>query len=97
MTAKKTASAPILGSDLNQVDAHQIQASEYDELLELTDDMLARACVNKGGRPKSTSSKVQLSVRYSPEVVSYFRSTGTGWQARMDKVLKAYVAQHIGQ
>lgn len=94
MTAKKTASARTLGSDLNKVDAHRIQASEYDELPELTDDMLARATINKGGRPKSDASKVQISVRYSPEVVDYFRSTGTGWQARMDGVLKEYVAQH---
>lgn len=94
MTAKKTASARTLGSDLKKMDAHRIQASEYDELPELTDDMLARATINKGGRPKSDSSKVQISVRYSPEVVDYFRSTGSGWQARMDGVLKEYVAQH---
>jgi len=32
-----------LGSDLVKVDAHKLKASEYDELPELTDDMLARA------------------------------------------------------
>jgi len=35
---------------------------------------------------------VLLSVCYSPEVVDYFRSTGKGWQVRMDEVLKEYVA-----
>ena len=39
-------------------------------------------------------TKVLLSVRYSQEVVSFFRATGTGWQARMDLALKDYVAQH---
>jgi len=86
-----------LGSDLAKVDAHRIGASEYDELPELTDDMLARAKVNRGGRPKSAAPKVLLSVRYSPEVVDYFRGTGEGWQARMDGVLKEYVAQHSGR
>ena len=43
-----------------------------------------------GKKPK----KVLLSVRYSPEVVDYFRSTGKGWQVRMDDVLKAWVASH---
>lgn len=94
MTAKKTASAHSLGSDLVRVDAHQVQASEYDELPELTDEMLARATVNKGGRPKSAAPKILLSVRYSTEVVEYFRSTGEGWQSRMDGVLRDYVAQH---
>ena len=46
------------------------------------------------GRPKSTHKKLLLSVRYSPEVVAYFKSTGEGWQSRMDGVLQQYVARH---
>lgn len=45
------------------------------------------------GRPKSASAKQLVSVRYSPEVLEYFRSTGEGWQARMDSVLRAYVTR----
>ena len=46
------------------------------------------------GRPKSQTSKQLLSVRYSQEVIEYFKATGDGWQARMDGVLKAYVSRH---
>jgi uncharacterized protein (DUF4415 family) len=46
------------------------------------------------GRPKSENKKLLVSVRYSPEVLSYFRNTGAGWQARMDGVLQEYVARH---
>lgn len=46
------------------------------------------------GRPKSESKKLLVSVRYSQEVISFFRSTGDGWQSRMDSVLKSYVARH---
>ncbi len=46
------------------------------------------------GRPKSESKKLLVSVRYSPEVVAYFKSTGDGWQSRMDGVLQQYVARH---
>ena len=45
------------------------------------------------GRPKAASRKLQISVRYSPEVVAYFKGTGTGWQTRMDEVLRAYVSR----
>lgn len=45
------------------------------------------------GRPKSESKKLLVSVRYSPEVVEYFKSTGEGWQSRMDGVLRKYVAR----
>lgn len=47
------------------------------------------------GRPKSENKKLLVSVRYSPEVVAYFKSTGEGWQARMDGVLQQYVARHL--
>lgn len=46
------------------------------------------------GRPKSANKKLLVSVRYSQEVVAYFKSTGEGWQSRMDGVLQQYVARH---
>jgi len=45
------------------------------------------------GRPKSPNKKLLVSIRYSPEVVAYFKSTGEGWQARMDSVLRQYVVR----
>jgi uncharacterized protein (DUF4415 family) len=46
------------------------------------------------GRPKSDNKKLLVSVRYSPEVVAYFKSTGAGWQSRMDEALREYIEQH---
>lgn len=46
------------------------------------------------GRPKSDNKKLLVSVRYSPEVVAYFKSTGAGWQSRMDEALREYVERH---
>ena len=46
------------------------------------------------GRPKSESAKQLVSVRYSREVLAYFKSTGEGWQSRMDRVLREYVTRH---
>ena len=45
------------------------------------------------GRPKQASTKLLVSIRYSPEVVAYFRRTGEGWQARMDGVLREYIGK----
>ena len=42
---------------------------------------------------KSKNAKKLVSVRYSPEVLEYFKSTGVGWQSRMDSVLKDYVSR----
>lgn len=49
------------------------------------------------GRPKSDDKKLLVSVRYSQEVISYFRSTGDGWQSRMDRVLRKYVTRQSGR
>ncbi len=46
------------------------------------------------GRPKSENKKLLVSVRYSPEVIAFFRGTGEGWQARLDGVLSEYVSKH---
>ena len=46
------------------------------------------------GRPKSEHKKLLVSVRYSQEVVEFFKSTDEGWQSRMDGVLRQYVARH---
>ena len=46
------------------------------------------------GRPRSENKKQLVSVRYSPEVIAYFKSTGEGWQSLMDSVLRRYVARH---
>ena len=46
------------------------------------------------GRSKSANKKLLVSVRYSPEVITYFKATGEGWQSLMDSVLRRYVARH---
>ena len=46
------------------------------------------------GRPKAEATKQLVSVRYSPEVVAYFKGSGEGWQSRMNKVLLDYVHAH---
>jgi len=83
MIVSKPASRRTSGSDLQRVDAHKIKPHEYKELPELTDAMLTRAVVNKGGRPKLDSPRQLISLRLPPEVVARWRATGPGWQTRM--------------
>lgn len=80
---RKTASRRTSGSDLARVDAHRIKPAEYKELPELTDDMLARAVVKKGGRPRSANPRQLISLRLPADVIARWRATGPGWQTRM--------------
>lgn len=83
MNAKKPASRRSLKSDLTRVDAHKVRPEEYEELPELTDDMLARAKVNKGGRPLSPNPRKLISLRLPADVIERWKATGPGWQTRM--------------
>ena len=47
------------------------------------------------GRPPLPNRKQLVSIRYSPKVLEYFRSTGSGWQARMNAVLEMYVTSEL--
>jgi uncharacterized protein (DUF4415 family) len=48
----------------------------------------------QGERGEQVAPTKQLvSVRYSHEVLDFFRSTGASWQTRKDDVLKQFVAR----
>ncbi len=74
--------------------------TDPDDAPELTDEFFEQADEYRDGKlirrgaSKAGSRKVLLSVRYSPEVVDYFRATGEGWQARMDMALKEWIKVH---
>jgi uncharacterized protein (DUF4415 family) len=72
-----------LRSDLAKVDAHVIGVGEYEELPELTTEMLSRAKVNKGGRPLSKNPRKLISLRLPADVIARWKATGPGWQTRM--------------
>jgi uncharacterized protein (DUF4415 family) len=83
MNARKHASRRALKSDLARVDAHSVKPDEYKDLPELTEEMLARAKVRKGGRPLSLNPRRLISLRLPADVIERWRATGPGWQTRM--------------
>jgi len=90
-------------SNLKKVDAHSIKKAEYDELPELTDEMLNKAVYKVGGIKKpaprrrgvqKTPTKVALNLRLPQEVVDYFKVEGRGWQTKIGVALKAWIKSH---
>lgn len=47
---------------------------------------------SRGKQKKPTKSPI--SIRLSADVVAYFKSTGQGWQTRIDDILREYVNTH---
>lgn len=102
MTAKKHTEI----SDAEEARIQKMIASDPDSP-ELTDDQIAKAKPfaeafpevaqkmrkNVGGRPKSASPKVPVSIRLDQDVVTKFKATGPGWQSRINEVLRKSAAQ----
>ena len=89
-----------IGSNLRKIDSHAISAEAYAELPEVTAAMLKRAEYRVGGRMKphprhrgtqKAPTKIALSLRLSPELVTHFKATGRGWQTRIDETLKKLI------
>jgi uncharacterized protein (DUF4415 family) len=52
-------------------------------------DLIRKGKVVRRGKrgPQKTPTKKLVSLRLSPEVIHHFRSTGRGWQTRIDSTL----------
>jgi uncharacterized protein (DUF4415 family) len=48
--------------------------------------LLAQFKATRGAQKAPT--KVAVSIRLSPEVISYFKAKGPGWQSRIDEALR---------
>ena len=67
--------------------------TEDSDTYELSDEAIKK--LRPVGRPKAEVTKQPVSIRLSSDVLEYFKSTGKGWQTRMDKVLKSYVNSQL--
>lgn len=50
------------------------------------------AARNKGGRPRGSvkaNAKVPTNIRFDPDVLEALKATGTGWQTRVNELLRA--------
>jgi len=88
---------------LKKVDTHSIKSNEYNELPELSDEMLDRAVYKVHGiekpaprrrGPQKAPTKIPLQLRLPREVVLYFKQEGAGWQTRIGEVLKRWIKTH---
>lgn len=87
-------SAEMIGeTDFAKSDAHVIGPEEYEELPELTDEMMSRAVRMVDGQPipydpEHAASQQQVTLHLDVDVIARFRASGPGWQDRMNAILR---------
>jgi uncharacterized protein (DUF4415 family) len=90
-----------ISTDLDKLDAHEIQPKEYEDIPELTDEWFDKAEFGIGdtvirpakrpGRPKSDVAKKLIALRIDPDIIERFRATGPRWQSRINAALREYL------
>ena len=57
-------------------------------------EKVAQKMLKPRGRPRIEFPKERINIRLSHEVVQHFKSSGEGWQTRIDSVLRQYISEH---
>jgi uncharacterized protein (DUF4415 family) len=57
----------------------------------LGSEVLSASLLKKLRGPQKTPTKERITIRLSQDVVTRFRASGTGWQGRVDAVLREWL------
>ena len=78
--------AAITAAAMSDPDAIPFTDEEWEQIKPL---------VRRGlGRPPGSGSKSQVTLRIDREVLEKFKTTGAGWQTRMNEVLRQWAKRH---
>jgi uncharacterized protein (DUF4415 family) len=78
--------------ELTQEDIRAMRPAAEILPTDLLDVLPKRKIGQRGNQQKPR--KISVTLRYSPEVLKYFKATGEGWQTRMDQALKEWIKKH---
>lgn len=81
-------------ADWKRVDALKDGKIDFSDAAELTPEMFARAVVRRGLKP--VARKKLLTLRIDSDVVEWYRSQGSGYQTRINALLRAYMEERKG-
>jgi uncharacterized protein (DUF4415 family) len=79
-------------TDWERVDKLQDNQIDFSENPEVTPEIFAKAILRKGLRP--VVKKSQVTLRIDNDVLTWFKKQGTGYQTRINSLLKAYKEAH---
>lgn len=79
-------------TDWERVDKLHDTDIDFSDNPEVTPEMFAKAIVRKGLKP--VGRKTQVTLRIDEDVLTWFKKQGTGYQTRINSLLKAYKEAH---
>lgn len=82
-------------NNLSEEAVERMATDDPDNFLK-TDEDWARAIIHRPGTrgPQKAPTKKSIAIRLSQDVVENFKSSGSGWQSRIDDALRTYLKEH---
>ncbi|MGH7168708.1 MAG: BrnA antitoxin family protein [Gemmataceae bacterium] len=78
-------------TDWKRVDELKDEKIDFSDAPELTPEMFARAVVRRGLKP--VARKKLLTLRIDSDVVEWYKCQGSGYQTRINALLRAYMEE----
>ncbi|MEK7808045.1 MAG: BrnA antitoxin family protein [Chloroflexota bacterium] len=88
---KKNSTSRKSGTNLKRLDAMTDADIDFSDIPEVTPEMFAKGVVRRGLQP---ITKQQLTLRLDSDVIEWFKKQGSGYQTKMNALLRAYVKEH---
>jgi len=79
-------------TDLKRLDAMKDEDIDFSEIPPITPEMFARGIVRRGLKP--IPPKKQLTLRMDSDVIEWFKKQGSGYQTKINSLLRAYMEEH---
>ncbi len=79
-------------TDWARIDAMTDDDIDLSDVPEVTPEMFAQSVVRRGWQPRPP--KDQITLRLDHDVLSWFKAQGTGYQTRINALLRAYMEAH---
>lgn len=82
-------------SSFSEEAVERMATEDPDNFLKTGEDW-ERAIIHRPGKrgPQKTPTKKSIAIRLSQDIVENFKSTGAGWQTRIDDALRTYLKEH---
>ena len=78
----------MIDSDPDAPEATDQQIARAKPFTEAFPELAEKMRTKVGGRPRSATPKVPVSIRLDQDVVAKFKATGPGWQSRINEILR---------
>jgi uncharacterized protein (DUF4415 family) len=78
-------------TDFARLDKMKDEDIDYSDAPEITPEMFAKAIVRRGLKPRT---KKQVTLRMDSDVLDWFKKQGSGYQTKINLLLRAYMEEH---